>query len=591
MVNLYATYLKLSDFFVTLQAISSFTDMKRTAFLLLLGIFATINVSAQITIGGHKPFYDQPSQSLLFIVDSILMNDYSAIIVADADSAWQDLKINEEDVTNSNFHFGNVSNDKTFSLSATSNGKKLIRIVRFTCLPVIGVKKGTAFSNDYENATLTVDGPDGSFISTELACKIKYRGGTTNAADRHKRNYKFKVLNDKGKSLDMSFFEMRKDNGWILDAGQVDLFRMRNKLCHKLWLDFSTKPYYFSEEPEAVNGCHAKEIELFVNNEYRGMYSLMEPVDRKQLKLKKYKSEDGVHGLLFKTDNWEGTSFWNGFYKEYSNACSTWGGWEAKYPEPGDDADTTDYAPLNDFIDFVASSTDQDFKKEIANRVDVPVIRDYSLFVQIIGGFDNIGKNIYWSVYNKTKKKYSKFVPTPWDMDATFGQFYHNGLYEGEDSSWVDPKHSYTPFNGIDYRLKNVYGEEYTDSMETRYAALRKTWFSYDSLLKRFKDAYDEMKYSGAMSREEAKWSGDTDLGGLELNFKKQLSYIENWIRLRLMYLDGVYHYYNSTGISNVHNNSDKDFGNGNFYNLQGQKVSTSYRGIVIMNGRKFYNR
>ena len=79
-----------------------------------------------------------------------------------------------------------------------------------------------------------------------------------------------------GNSKDVSFFGMREDDGWILDAGQVDLFRVRNKINHDLWLDFSAKPYYYSEEPTMVNGCHTKEIELFVNNEYRGIYNLMD---------------------------------------------------------------------------------------------------------------------------------------------------------------------------------------------------------------------------------------------------------------------------------------------------------------------------
>ena len=81
-----------------------------------------------------------------------------------------------------------------------------------------------------------------------------------------------------------------------------DYFRVRNHICHELWLDFSTPPYYHQQEPKSINGCNAKMIELFVNDEYRGIYSLLEPVDRKQLKIKKYKK--GVKGCLWKTKDW-----------------------------------------------------------------------------------------------------------------------------------------------------------------------------------------------------------------------------------------------------------------------------------------------
>lgn len=548
-------------------------------------ILSIVCSHAQVSINGHRPFYDVKTQSLLFVTDSSQMRDFKGSVVI-LDEGWKQVEIDGK-ALDGVFSFGDVSEGKTFMLSAVVEGQRVSRSVSFTSLPVLSISKSSEFTNDYEPASIVIDSPDGSFSNESMSITVKHRGGSTNMPDRHKRNYAVKIVDEKGKSKDVSFFGMREDNKWILDAGQIDLFRMRNRLCHSLWLDFSAKPYYVSEEPKMVNGCRNREVEVFVNNEYRGIYNLMEPLDRKQLKLKKYKDKDGVHGLLYKTESWHGTKFDDG-KTPYDNGQVMWEGWEAKYPEPGDDADTTDYKPLMDMITFLDLSSDDVFRKEIADRVDLPVFIDYVLFVNLINAFDNVGKNMYWSVYDKTSEKYDRLVPTPWDLDATFGQFYDNK--SPVDSSVLRPTMSVGSVTRIEDRLLEVLGSEYVEKLEGRYAELRKTWFSRESLSQRFETAFEEIKTGGAAKRETEKWSGDTDLGRNELDFGAQLQYIKNWTAARLAYLDEVYHYNDITGITHV-SSGKPSYTQGQAYNLQGQKVSNSYKGVVIKNGMKYYQR
>lgn len=68
--------------------------------------------------------------------------------------------------------------------------------------------------------------------------KVKWRGASSNAADKHKRNYKIKL------NAEQSFLGMRKDKDWILDAGQADVFRLRNRIATELWNDFARKKVY-----------------------------------------------------------------------------------------------------------------------------------------------------------------------------------------------------------------------------------------------------------------------------------------------------------------------------------------------------------
>ena len=138
-------------------------------------------------------------------------------------------------------------------------------------LPII--KLTGEFGYDYQEGIVSIIYPDGS-SDNNLSARIKWRGGTTNAEGKHKRNYKIKF------SEDHSFFEMRNDNNWILDAGQADVFRLRNRIATELWNDFATKPYYIDQEPKALSGVRGQVVEVYLNEEYRGIYCLTECMDR-----------------------------------------------------------------------------------------------------------------------------------------------------------------------------------------------------------------------------------------------------------------------------------------------------------------------
>ena len=89
-----------------------------------------------------------------------------------------------------------------------------------------------------------------------------------------------------------------------------------------------------------------------------------------------------------------------------------------------------------------------------------------------------------------------------------------------------------------------------------------------------------------AANREERKWSEDSDIGGYPLNFKKEIEYIKNWIIQRLNYLDTT-QFPSTNGIQKVL--SFKKTKSTETYNMLGLKVNTSYKGIKIINGKKYY--
>lgn len=437
-------------------------------------------------------------------------------------------------------------------------------------LPII--KLSGDFGYDYQDGTVSIFYPDGT-SQDSLTARIKWRGGSTNAEDKHKRNYKIKF------SEDHSFFGLRNDDNWILDAGQADVFRLRNRIATELWNDFATKPYYINQEPQALSGVRGKVVEVFLNDEYRGIYCFTENMDRKQMKLKKFDKNGLIRGVLWKSKDY-GSSIMDYVPDTYNNMEPMMDVFEAKYPDL-EDLDSTDYHTLWNAINFVVNSSNEEFKKHVHEYFDIPVIIDYYLFVLVLNAIDNEGKNMYWAVYDQTKNK--KITPAVWDLDISMG---------ARSAEQYNKEFSSPEFNSGDVlylitRLKNLDVDHFNFKVGTRYAELRKTVFSINNLQKRYEQYYDLLVRSGAAERETMKWSMDSDILGEVIDFDSEIDYIKNWITQRIIYLDKKYWYY----LSSITNIPAEQINNDiSIYNLQGQKMPNHQnlpKGIyIIKNGK-----
>ena len=556
--------------------------MKQLNYLLFLLVCLVTSIPsfAQFTINGRSVIYDKVSDTyMVSIPENAFGTDYEASIALDATAGWSNLSIEGTDIAD-NYTFKQVEGNKIYKIHAQEGDKEINTQLTFTFLPLL-VMEGT-FGYDYAQGNISLLSPDAAEPTNSFA-KVKWRGGSTNTADKHKRNYKIKTLNEKGKKQEISLLGMREDNNWILDAGQIDLFRLRNRIATEIWNDFATKPYYASKEPKVKSGVTGKVVEVILNNEYRGIYSLTEAMDRKELKLKKYDDKNQeFHGQLWKVSSWDKATFWD-IDKDYDNTQETWHAFETKYPDI-DDVNPTDYSPLYEAIDFVANSNDEAFKKEVGDYFDIPVLIDYQLFQETLKPVDNNGKNMYWGIYDVTKSK--KLTLAIWDLDASVGQYWQcstplhpNYVLPNTDLGVKDGFNLY-------HRLSSLNVDNYNEKVANRYHELRKTYFSEENLISRYQGYYDMLVKSGAASREECKWSKDSDIGGYPLNFKSEIEYIKNWIINRLNYLD-TNQFPISTNISEIHQKENSV--QKHIYNMLGQKVSKSYKGLKIINGKKYY--
>ena len=183
-----------------------------------------------------------------------------------------------------------------------------------------------------------------------------------------------------------------------------------------LWADFGSAPYYAAYEPKTVrNYFRGDFVEVFVNDEYMGIYSLNEHMDRQQMKLKQYDYEKGeFHGGLWKPMQLTSTTL----FKElpaFDATSKNWDEFVIKYPNI-DDVTPTNYQTLHDAIYFTMNSTDAEFLDSAEYYFDIPVFRDYYLFTILMQAPDNYGKNLYYACYDVATDP--RLTIGIWDLDC-----------------------------------------------------------------------------------------------------------------------------------------------------------------------------
>ena len=419
--------------------------------------------------------------------------------------------------------FDTNSVEKTFQLNDTLSETVT---VHFTSLPIIHIQSeniSTEFSNGY---FLFYDPADSVPLAFDI--DVRWRGATTLA--RPKKSYAVKLKDAKGEKLNHSFLGLRSDNSWILDAMSIDKARMRNRISTDLWNDFSTTSYIRAFEPSALNGTRGQFVEVFYNHRYQGVYCMTEKIDRKQLQLRKFKNGQ-MRGVLYKTNKWNTLVATSPIP---SNAQSIWNGIEISYPNL-EDGEPVDWSPLLQIMDFLTNSSASELRRELPQRIDLDVWRDYFLFIELLLAEDNDCKNQCVYFYDATNSS-SLFGIAPWDLDHSWGRDYQGNALEANKNFLL--------YNRVHTCLRTYYGSY--NYVKERYQELRTNELRTDSLKARFHRVFQLYRENQVDEREELRWNGQDDI---VLDFDAEEEYIQQWIDQRLAYLDAKYDFDEELGI------------------------------------------
>jgi len=505
-------------------------------------LFATLTLClsstgamAQACFNGKRPASDSRTQSLLIAVPTYAMgNCYTMTVQLDDSVTW--MTIGSQDV-DSEVCFPLVAGDTTYVMQYSTGDTVMQRELRFTSLPILQLW-GT-FGQEYADGTAWLDEPDQPLTDT-LLVSMRWAGGSTNRTWYHKHHYHMKLVDGSGNKVNRSLLGLRSDNHWRLDAGLIDMGRIRNHTANTLWADFNVKPYYADKQPTARTYTRGKHVEVFLNGVYRGFYDLTECLDRKQLKLKKYDDQQSpavIHGQLWKGKDETDATMFISPDEPCDSTQQAWAGFQLQYPDI-DDVCPADYSTLRQAVNFVANSNGKQFSDSVANYFDLPALAHYYVFINVLLAIDNSCKNLLWACYDRQTSP--RLTPAIWDLDATVGQHWSD-----IDACYripaIGPENELTVVSKLGKsrlfsRLMAL--PNFRQQVLDTYWQLRTTVLHPDSLVARYNAVFDTLQASGALWRETQRWSGDTDIARRTLDFDDERQYITDWLTRRIAYLD-----------------------------------------------------
>jgi len=440
---------------------------------------------------GHFCF-SIPEDSILNFAPFVQFQEYSTI-------RMNDILLTNNAINN----LGTIKIKEVYTLSITTQDITTDFTLHFTILPTVRVISHNKILNDPQLlARLTINSPISDIPKMTSFVAIDLRG--TSSQLNPKKSYGFTFLEgmDIKNKASKSVFDWKENEDWILDAVYNDQAKFRNQLSFEIW--------------EAMNPAEhisikSQFVELYLNNSYQGLYCLNEQINPEQLGLL---NSDGV---LYKTITWNSSTRLESLSANQPPAYTElWEGWEQKYPHP---SSQIKWHPLYDLRNWVANENDQQFIDNVSTYIDLENVIDYYLFINLIGAFDNHGKNMFWVSFNVD----APFSIIPWDIDASWGRDW--------DKEPLFPIRIETNDNELFDRLLTLNPNNFKGQLQDKWNMLRANAWSNNSIKMLVDEKFELLMKTDVIQLENARW-------GTNLDLYQERIYIHNWMIEQFNFLD-----------------------------------------------------
>lgn len=348
--------------------------------------------------------------------------------------------------------------------------------VVFTGMTVICLETDEAVSLEDQpgRAAISACGSD----PIQADARISYRGASSVEGD--KKGYKIKFVgNRSGEGIEYDVPGIGMESRLALLPMLTDAMLMQERLCWDLYAAV------------VQDGAHLRPrktqyIELFVNDEYAGVYLMINLVDvQKELRLagESHVREDSVYRSCYVS--LERTRITVPDPVAYHKG---WGYELHRSTRPGSEFD--------DLQPYLALRTEQDdeaFARRALEMIDLEQVLRYHLFLQGCCLTDNAYNNMFiWTERTQDGVRYSFY---PWDLDQSWG--YH---YE-EDKSYT----RWFRFPLAD-RLINLDAGGARSRLAQLWQSMREDVFTQENIAGLLEQYAIELADSGAMMRNEERW-------------------------------------------------------------------------------------
>lgn len=360
-----------------------------------------------------------------------------------------------------------------------------------------------------------------AFNGYDGAIGIERRGTTSQFFP--KKQYSLETLDEAGEETDVELLGLPEESDWILYSAFSDKSLMRNNLVYQTAAELG---YYASRQVF---------VELFLNDDYQGVYVLLERIkrDKNRVDISKVKDGEVTGGYLLEFQCGVGPDpdevfFQTSYYARVNPSCV----YIIQYP--GDEDLTPERKSyISDYLErfevALFSETFTDPEQGYAPFIEVDNFIDYLLINEVFKNPDVLNRSVY--MYKDAEGKLE--LGPVWDFDIALGNF-----AEGDSLAGGSPEDFLLTNKAWSDRLFS--DPAFLSAYKERYKTLRQTTFSNAS----FNSKIDAMvaTLGGAADRNFQRWPilgtyiwpnrfvGET--------YESEINYLKEWLEARLAWLD-----------------------------------------------------
>ena len=369
---------------------------------------------------------------------------------------------------------------------------------------------------------------DDPFNDFDGSITIERRGNSSQW--QGKTPYRFETVDDEGENSNVELLGMPAENDWALYAPWQDKTMIRNVLTYQLSNEMGR---YASR---------SRHVELYLNNEYRGIYVLMEKIKRdgnrvdiSKLNPGEITGDDVTGGYILKFDWFYTGDNIGGFESEYDNMIYNY-----HYPKPSDivpeqEAYIEEY--INEFETIMMGTDYTNDSTGYPSMMNVESFVDFILLQELAKNVDAYRLSTY--IYKDKESIDNRLTAGPvWDFNHGFGNCDYGETWEVDN--WLL---EYNPEGGdqVAFWWEFLWEDlAFQHKAAVRYTELRQTIFSEEHIYSIIDSIAD---YLGpAVDRNFARWPllGNYIWPNYYVfdTYEEEIDYLKSWTAQRLAWMD-----------------------------------------------------
>jgi len=369
---------------------------------------------------------------------------------------------------------------------------------------------------------------DDPFNDFDGSITIERRGNSSQW--QGKTPYRFETVDDEGENSNVELLGMPAENDWVLYAPWQDKTMIRNVLTYQL-----------SNEMERY-ASRSRYVELYLNDEYRGIYVLMEKIKRdgnrvdiSKLNPDEITGDDVTGGYILKFDWFYTGDNIGGFESEFDDMIYNY-----HYPKPSDivpeqEAYIEEY--INGFETIMMGTDYTNDSTGYPSMMNVESFVDFILLQELAKNVDAYRLSTY--IYKDKESIDNRLTAGPvWDFNHGFGNCDYGETWEVDN--WLL---EYNPEGGDQMAFWwELLWEDlaFQHKAAVRYTELRQTIFSEEHIYSIIDSIAD---YLGpAVDRNFARWPllGNYIWPNYYVfdTYEEEIDYLKSWTAQRLAWMD-----------------------------------------------------